>query len=65
MLPELLQKSSLFALLFKIDSDLAEKMRLLECPICGSALHYANYDRKPRGGPANLPDEYLLCVMVK
>lgn len=64
MLPELLQKSSLFALLFKIDSDLAEKTRLSECPICGSALHYANYDRKPRGGPANLPDEYFLCFSL-
>lgn len=64
MLPELLQKSSLFSLLYKIDSDLAEKTRQSGCPICGSALHYANYDRKPRGGPDNLPCNYSICFSL-
>ena len=64
MLPELLQKSSLFALLFKIDSDLAEKTKQSGCPACKRPLHYANYPRKPRGGPDNLPDQYSLCFSL-
>ncbi len=38
---------------------MVETQRLQACPICGSPLHYSNYPRKPRGGPENLPDEFL------
>jgi len=60
MLSELFRKSSLFYLLLKIDQDLAEKARAAGCPYCGGPLHYANYPRKPRGGPDGLPDECLV-----
>lgn len=57
MLPELLQKASLFHLLYVIDSDLAASKRRQGCPRCGGPLHRAHYRRKPRGGP-RVPDEY-------
>ena len=60
MLSELLQKASLFSLLHQIDLDLAEQVQINGCPFCSSALHRANYERKPRGGPANIPDEFLI-----
>ena len=60
MLPELLQKSSLFSLLHRIDRDLASQCREKRCPFCGGPLNQANYERKPRGGPEDLPEEYLI-----
>lgn len=60
MLLNLLEKSSLFSLLHQIDVDLAEKTRENGCPHCDGALHFARYERKPKGGPAHLPEE--LCV---
>jgi hypothetical protein len=43
--------------LFAIDQDLAESARKEGCP-CGGRLHRANYPRKPRGGPDELPEQY-------
>lgn len=60
MLSELLQKASLFYLLYRIDLDLAEQVQSKGCPFCNGTLHQANYSRKPRGGPADIPDEYLI-----
>lgn len=60
MLSELLQKASLFSLLHRIDLDLAKQIQVKGCPFCGSSLHQANYERKPRGGPADIPDEFLI-----
>ena len=60
MLSELLQKASLFFLLYRIDLDLAEQVQSKGCPFCHCPLHHANYTRKPRGGPVNIPDEYLI-----
>jgi hypothetical protein len=60
MLPELLQKASLFHLLFLIDSDLAASKRQERCPHCGGPLHQANYRRKPRGGPLKIPEHYCI-----
>lgn len=60
MLSELVQKSSLYLLLYKIDQDLAQESKKECCPVCGGVLHQANYGRKPWGGPPNLPDE--LCI---
>jgi len=60
MLPELLQKSSLFSLLHRIDTDLANQCRERGCPFCGGPLYQATYQRKPRGGPEGLPEEYLV-----
>ncbi len=60
MLTELYQKSTLFCLLLNIDKELAAKERKAGCPYCGGPLHNANYPRKPRGGPNDLADEYLI-----
>lgn len=60
MLPELLQKSSLFSLLHRIDKNLAKQCRQSGCPFCDGLLHQANYERKPRGGPEDLPEEYMI-----
>jgi len=49
----------LFEILYYIDKDLAAKTKQIPCPYCGSVLHTANYDRKPRGVNANIPDEFL------
>ena len=60
MLPELLQKSNLFHLLYRIDLDLAKAHRKAGCRYCGGVLHQANYERKPRGEPDSIPAQYLL-----
>ena len=44
--------------LLVFDRDLAGCVRAARCRICGGALHSAPYDRKPRGGPAGLGQEY-------
>lgn len=58
MLSELHQKSSLYFLINRIDTDLSEQCREIGCPDCDGSLHKAYYMRKPRGGP-ELPEE--LC----
>lgn len=57
MYHELLRDATFWSFLFTVDQDLAQECRRQACP-CGGRLHTANYPRKPRGGPANLPDEY-------
>lgn len=64
MLIELLRKANLFSLLHRIDMDLAREHRQRGCPYCGGPLHKANYRRKPRGGPDDLPEEYLLRLSL-
>src|SRR5271157_3163910 len=44
--------------LLVFDRDLAASARAARCWRCGGALHSASYDRKPRGGPAGLGEEY-------
>jgi len=51
--------------LLVFDRDLAASARATEharegarCWLCGGALHAASYDRKPRGGPPGLGQEY-------
>ena len=60
MLSELLEKVSLFRILHCIDTDLCKQLRQKGCPYCGGPLHQSNYERKPRGGPEAIPDEYLI-----
>jgi hypothetical protein len=60
MLFNTLQIIELFKILFFIDTDLAERFRLKACPHCGAPLHSANYPRSPRGGPENIPDQWLI-----
>lgn len=58
MWQKLLHDSSFFLLLLRFDCELAEEVRAGRCPYCGSALHSAGYQRKPRGVPAGLPPDY-------
>ena len=64
MLPELVQKASLFSLLHRIDMDLAGQHQQSGCPYCGGPLHQANYMRKPRGGPDGIPEECHLRLSL-
>lgn len=57
MLPEFVDKVTLYTLLHRIDQDLAEQVRARGCPHCGGPLHRATWQRKPRGGP-DAADKY-------
>jgi hypothetical protein len=52
----LLNDSSLYKFLLKLDEDLAEQCREAGCS-CGGRLHSAIYPRKPRGNPADVEDD--------
>ena len=45
--------------LLAVDQDLAVETRKKACP-CGGRLHSANYLRKPRGTPGQLPEQECL-----
>jgi hypothetical protein len=47
--------ASFWSFLFTIDQDLAETARKNACS-CGGRLHRADYVRKPRGTPLQLPE---------
>jgi hypothetical protein len=64
MLPELIQKASLFSLLHRIDIDMARQHQQGVCLHCGGPLHQGNYMRKPRGGPDGIPEECLLRLSL-
>ena len=57
MLLDVLPRVSFFIVLHRIDQDFAERIKEGGCLFCGGPLHDAHYRRKPRGGPADLPDE--------
>lgn len=59
-----LTQQSLFTLLYKIDLDMAEQARSRRCPFCGGPLHYANYQRKPRGGPPDLHEAFEIRLSL-
>lgn len=50
----LLDDASFWDFLYAVDLDLAKDARKKGCA-CGGCLHSANFRRKPRGGPADLP----------
>ena len=58
MLQKLLGDTSFHRLLQRIDEDVAQGVRSKGCGHCGAALHSARYERKPRGGPSELPPKY-------
>jgi len=58
MYHDLLRNASFWLFLSDVDQELAEAARQHPCP-CGGKLHRANYPRKPRGGPDDLPAVYL------
>src|SRR6202453_1461385 len=59
MYHELLSSASLWLYLLAVDEDLAAETRIKGCA-CGGRLHCANYPRKPRGTPAQLPEPQLI-----
>ena len=50
-----------YALLLRIDEDLAENAWRGMCPLCGSVLHKANYPRVLCGAPPGLPGGFEKC----
>jgi len=54
----LLRDARLYVALLKFDRDLASQARVAGCARCGGVLHAADYPRKPRGGPEQLPPGY-------
>ena len=59
MYHDLPRAARFWSFLFAIDQDLAETTRKKACP-CGGRLHCANYLRKPRGTPVQLPEPQRL-----
>jgi len=53
----LLQQATFWTALLSLDQELAAKARQAGCS-CGGVLHRADFLRKPRGGPPDLPPEY-------
>jgi len=53
MYQSLLADASFYDFLLRLDEDRAEEIRASGCD-CGGRLHQAHYQRKPRGGPAEL-----------
>jgi hypothetical protein len=66
MIREFAQKSRLYSLLHDIDVELYEQTKEAGCPHCvdqkddAGRLDDAFYERKPRGGPDDLPDQLRL-----
>ena len=59
MYHDLPRTARFWSFLLAIDQDLAETTRKEGCP-CGGRLHSANYLRKPRGTPVQLPQPQCL-----
>jgi hypothetical protein len=55
---KLFADATFYHVLLRIDADLAEATRRAGCQRCAGTLHKASYPRKPRGGPADLPEGY-------
>jgi hypothetical protein len=58
MLLGLLGSVTLFDALYELDVEFARDCREKKCPFCKGRLDLASYSRKPRGGPAELPERY-------
>ena len=59
MYHDLPRSASFWSFLLAVDEDLAAETRKKGCP-CGGRLHCANYPRKPKGTPAQLPEPQRL-----
>jgi hypothetical protein len=59
MYHDLPRSASFWPFLLAVDEDLAAEIRKNGCS-CGGRLHSANYLRKPRGTPAQLPEPQRL-----
>lgn len=57
---DLVGRVTLFRALYAVDQEVADAERLKRCPVdgCGGPLHWATYERNPRGDEAaDLPEE--------
>ncbi len=59
MYHDLSRSASFWSFLLAVDEDLAAETRKKGC-LCGGRLHSANYLRKPRGTPVQLPEPQRL-----
>jgi hypothetical protein len=59
MYHDLPRTARFWSFLWAVDQDLAVETRKKACP-CGGHLHAANYPRKPRGTPVQLPTPQCL-----
>jgi hypothetical protein len=59
MYHDLPRSASIWSFLLAVDEDLAAETRKQGCP-CGGRLHSANFLRKPRGTPIQLPEHQRL-----
>ena len=57
MLLDIIERISFYAILHRIDVDLAATKKSAGCPYCGGRLDQASYIRKPRGGPDDIPEQ--------
>ena len=58
MYREVLRNAHFFELLFRIDEEESQRVRVCGCPYCGGVLYVGHFDRKPRGillDPGKLP----------
>lgn len=60
MCHKFLRDARYHAFVLGADRETAEAVRAAGCELCASALHSANFPRKPRGGPAGLGAEHEL-----
>jgi hypothetical protein len=51
---DILQDSSVYEFLLRVDGDLADQTRRAGCRFCGATLHSACYTRRPRGVPKGI-----------
>ena len=58
MYTNLLTDATLFDVILAIDRDVTATVQAGGCRRCPGRLHHADYPRKPRGGPADLPAAY-------
>lgn len=55
---KILRDRRLYQFFERIDLDSAQAVRSGGCVYCGGRLHQADYERKPRGGPAEVMDRW-------
>ena len=60
----LLRNPVFFSFLFQLDRNLAEEARHKGCPVCGGPLHWANYERSPRGGVVGDNQEHTVRLSL-
>ncbi len=60
---KILRDPRLYQLFEKVDVERAQAVRAARCKRCGGSLHQADYERKPRGGPAEgrWDERYSFC----